>query len=292
MSYSGPAAGIFTLPAAVVGNGNFIGRIYRIKNNAGLALTLLAATGERISNLTSITIDSGSTAEIISTGSTTGTTWEIASLFKLQPSDNIRAAFSAVGCASCATYDTAATNTWVSITATEYNSLFSLSGIRSVGATTAQLNQQNSTVFSSSSTFSQNSLSLRLPAASFPVAMVVRTGYNTNPFIGGLKLKLSSTAQTSGYVDYPSSSATTPNAPFAIVANTLYYFVIKKPSTTSAFGQPSYIGFYQPSPVMLDFLSGTGGTVYYDGGDISNPTIAIPSLTPQFQVLATPNKLW
>lgn len=81
-----------TLPAAVSGAGNFIGRIYVIRNNYTAALTIAASTtlSEKIDGAASITLQPGYTVELISTGATTSgsTTWNVKNITQSGTSTN------------------------------------------------------------------------------------------------------------------------------------------------------------------------------------------------------------
>jgi hypothetical protein len=70
-----------TLPAAVAGAGNFLGRTYNIKNTGTFSVTITAAGLELISNqsgagVSTIVLPEGYYCMLISKGTTTGTTWE------------------------------------------------------------------------------------------------------------------------------------------------------------------------------------------------------------------------
>lgn len=82
VSYNGGGAGTITLPpAAAVGSGNFKGRIYTIKNTtAAQTLTVAADGSETIDGVASLTIASEYAVQVISTGATSGKTWEVVSL--------------------------------------------------------------------------------------------------------------------------------------------------------------------------------------------------------------------
>jgi hypothetical protein len=84
LAWNGSAAGTVTLPAALaVGSGNYQGRVYHIKNTGTATLTLAANGSELIDNqsgagVASVSLAPGYYAMIISKGTTTGTTWEVA----------------------------------------------------------------------------------------------------------------------------------------------------------------------------------------------------------------------
>ena len=83
VAYGGTDDGTLTLPAAMPGSGNFLGRIYHIKNTSDSTLIVAASGAELINNQTAtgvanITLAAGQYVALISKGTTTGTTWEVA----------------------------------------------------------------------------------------------------------------------------------------------------------------------------------------------------------------------
>lgn len=78
VAWNGTAAGTLTLPAAITGNGNFKGRLYFIKNtSSGFNLTLAANGSEQIDGAASISVPPGYSVNLVNTGATSGTTWEV-----------------------------------------------------------------------------------------------------------------------------------------------------------------------------------------------------------------------
>lgn len=100
VAYNGTANGTFNLPAAVSGTNNFGGRVYHFKNTSASSNLVIAANGaELIDNRTdvaSITLLPGYYCKIISKGTTTGSTWEIA----LIANNNSSVAYEAIGTSS------------------------------------------------------------------------------------------------------------------------------------------------------------------------------------------------
>lgn len=83
IAYNGAGNGTLTLPAALSGAGNFKGREYHFKNTGFGTLTVSANGSELIDNqgnINSIVIPSGYYAQIISKGTTSGSTWELSLL--------------------------------------------------------------------------------------------------------------------------------------------------------------------------------------------------------------------
>ena len=96
VAYTGNTNGTLTLPAAITGAGNFIGRTYHFKNTGTATLAIAASGTELIDNqsgagVSSVNVPPGYYAFFISKGLTTGTTWE---LILLSSSDNLPAAAS------------------------------------------------------------------------------------------------------------------------------------------------------------------------------------------------------
>lgn len=85
VAYNGSAAGTITLPAAISGTGNFKGRLYCIKNTSSSLLTVAASGSELIDGATTtdaatVIVPAGFYIELISKGTTTGSTWELSVL--------------------------------------------------------------------------------------------------------------------------------------------------------------------------------------------------------------------
>ncbi|CAH0206389.1 hypothetical protein [Chryseobacterium sp. Bi04] len=114
IAYSGNNNGTLTLPAAVTGSGNFIGRTYHFKNTGTATLSIAASGTELIDNqsgagVASISVPPGYYAFFISKGTVTNTTWE---LILLSSSNSLPAA------ASTYAFSTISTTTRQSLPAT------------------------------------------------------------------------------------------------------------------------------------------------------------------------------
>ncbi|MCQ9637331.1 hypothetical protein MP477_20470 [Chryseobacterium sp. WG23] len=114
IAYSGNSNGTLTLPAAVTGSGNFIGRTYHFKNTGTATLSIAASGTELIDNqsgagVASISVPPGYYALFISKGTVTNTTWE---LILLSSSNSLPAA------ASTYAFSTISTTTRQSLPAT------------------------------------------------------------------------------------------------------------------------------------------------------------------------------
>ncbi|RYZ37148.1 MAG: hypothetical protein EOP49_31955 [Sphingobacteriales bacterium] len=285
--FSGSANETLTLPAALAaGNGNFKGRVYKIKNNSNFQLKVDAAGAESINGEDMAILQSGAMLEIISTGLVSGTTWE--ALSGLQE-DALRKTLQLGSCASCAAYNAANSDSWVEITKAEYQLLlFSIPGAEAFGATAASMSSSSSDGFPSSATITQNFANgSTLPPGHYPLALSIRTGFYPPSNMTGLHLKLSNSSQSAGYAMFglPFSSA------LPAAGQTTYYFVLKRPSLRTAIGNYSNMAIYQSSSSQLGYIQAGGGTMYFSNGNTaypSNPT----SYTPLFQVLATGYRSW
>lgn len=82
LAYSAGTNGTLTLPAAISGAGNYLGRMYHFKNTGTATLTVAANGAEQIDNqsgagVPSVAVPPGYYAFFISKGTTSGTTWEL-----------------------------------------------------------------------------------------------------------------------------------------------------------------------------------------------------------------------
>lgn len=96
LAYNGSSNGILTLPSAINGSGNFMGRTYHFKNTGTAQLSVSTNGTELIDNqsgagITSVNVPPGYYAFFISKGTITGTTWE---LILLSSSDSLPVAAS------------------------------------------------------------------------------------------------------------------------------------------------------------------------------------------------------
>ncbi|WP_343624615.1 hypothetical protein [Flavobacterium lindanitolerans] len=83
VAYNGNSSGEITLPALINGSGNYKGRIYGIKNTSNSQLTIVPSGTEKIDGLTdisSVIVPPGYYVELISKGTTAGSTWELSML--------------------------------------------------------------------------------------------------------------------------------------------------------------------------------------------------------------------
>ncbi|WP_343610769.1 hypothetical protein [Chryseobacterium oranimense] len=111
MAFNGTAAAIFTLPAATAASpapGNISGRVYYIKNTGSAQLTITASGTELIDNqsgsgVANFKLNPAGYAMLISKGTTTGTTWELATFI-----DKTTSTIAALGATDSVTYTGAA----------------------------------------------------------------------------------------------------------------------------------------------------------------------------------------
>lgn len=287
--YNGAAAATFTLPPALAANsGNFKGRIYKIKNTGNGLLTIKPAANEKISTEVVALLYKGASLELINTGNTTGITWEAGAGLT---TDGIRNALEQGGCASCGNYDLAALNTWVQITAGEFDKV----GSALPGITTDGMRGSNviaTSAFTGSVSMTQNLYSpYQMAPSSYPVAVGFKTGPTAPLTISGMQLKLSSRNPFSGYIDYgPSLPAVS-----APAAQTFYYFVNKRPTQQSLSNAPSYLAIYQSASNQVGRIAtpvSSGSIIYYTNGNENSMYNTLPSVAPIFFVLSTTVKSW
>jgi hypothetical protein len=103
-----------------------------------------------------------------------------------------------------------------------------------------------------------------------------------------MKFKLSNTGQSSGYF----TLGTTLPTVSAVAAQTIYYYVLKRPTLISPTGAPSNMAVYQTATAQVGAVGSPFGTnSFFGSGDISNPNNS-STTTPLFQVMATAVKGW
>lgn len=135
VAYNGSANGTLTLPAAISGSGNYLGRVYHIKNTSLFSLTVAANGSEQLDNQTgagvaSITVQPGFAVMIISKGTTSGTTWEVVRTGS--PTQGVESARIVFGASSVSNASATAT---LNIASTSFNTIAN----STVGATTVSL---------------------------------------------------------------------------------------------------------------------------------------------------------
>jgi len=198
--------------------------------------------------------------------------------------DQIQAALTT----SQAAYIAAPTDTWVAVTATEYDAVLAgVTGAAYYGTPNATYSLAGFGGSFGSATLSVNSVnSTQVPATSYPIALRFKT------VSGGAsvaQLKFGATAQNS-YFNYLGATPT-----FTAVASGALYFVAKAPST--ALSSIGYIALYTSGcAIELCSVGGPGGSnVYYDNVNTANGnnlTTAMGNYQSNIQVIATPTKTW
>lgn len=277
VSYAGSSAGTITLPAAISGNGNFGGRIYRIRNASAQLLSVSANGAELISGNGQIRIPAGSIAELVSSGATSGSSWQVMTAStNTFTTDGIRGALNAAGCASCAAYDATAVNSWVAVTAAEYNAVantVNLPGVAKYGSTDAEVATPAGYHWGAGVTVGS------APGwASVAGLYLVAFKTNLSTTSTGIALKVGSSPST-GYTGYgsPVNSATAG----------LLYFVIKRPGATT--GTLGNIGIFNGTSTMG--LTSGASPMSYDLGNVSNLT-GSSSGAATVQVVGTAIRQW
>jgi hypothetical protein len=187
---------------------------------------------------------------------------------------------------SIAAYDAAAVNSWVNITATEYNNLLgNITGAAKYATPESYMNTSSSGGWSPDYTIGGSNNATKVPASSYIIAWSVRTGNGISSSLGS-KLKISA-SQTTGYTDY---GGTLPNIG-NIAANTRLYFVIKTPYMITP-ALPCYTAVYNALTFFLgNNTFATSGPEHYDAGDNANLTLSFPS-DSYSQVISTAVRQW
>lgn len=290
VEYAGTGHGNIYLPVAMSGSSNFQGRIYKIKNSSPNPLAIAPVNGETVNGNSVIIIAAGHTAEVMSTGATTGSTWDLLKAGALTYQfDGIRDALQRAGCASCARYDAAATDTWVDVSPAEFTAVGAMTGMNGYGASAANMSMTRTNGWSSFTVGPNTSDMTQFPAATYPVGFEMQSGSYSN--LAGIKLKFSTTSASSGFNPIPASGAVTPglNSGNSTLGQN-YYFILKKSSTPTSAGSASFIGFYSPSGIHIGNL-GSSTNVSYGVGDVSSLGSATP-VTNLIRVIGTATKQW
>ena len=193
--------------------------------------------------------------------------------------DKIRMSLSS----SVAAYDVAAINSWVSVTASEYNNLLSVvSGSAKYAESEIYMNTVPTGGWSPQRVIGGSNNMAKVPASSYIIGWSLRTGSNTSSSQNS-KLKIS-VSQTSGYTDYGSPLP----GIGTIAANTRVYFVLKAPYIIT----PPTLSYTAVYNFAMNFLGDApGGPEYYSLGDDSNlpSTFAGDSYS---QVICTSIRQW
>ncbi len=185
-----------------------------------------------------------------------------------------------LGCASCAAYDAAAVNDWVSVTAAEYTKLALISNASKSALTDAIISQNTTMALASNITYSQDPSQVKVPASSYIYVMQFRSGGSSNQTISGCKVKVASVI-TGPYTTV--GGAITTSASFNTY--TYYYFAMKRP-TYQTIASSQFAAFYTSCNI-----STIAGSLYYASGDVANPIYPYTN-TPYFQLISTTVKQW
>lgn len=203
--------------------------------------------------------------------------------------DAIRSALSQAGCSSCAAYDAAYQDYWVSITSTEYAQLAStVASASKYVASDGFMSQTPFSTYGTGFSATQGSSQSTVPANTYIYAFQYKPGGSaTSIYTTGLKLKMSSSL-TGSYSDIGPTMPSSSNSSSYVN----YYFVLKRPSIGSTGGSAKYIGFYDGGSARVGTT--TGGSNYAKIGDNSYFGVLVDaSFSNTFiQVLATYTKQW
>ena len=181
-------------------------------------------------------------------------------------------------------YQAAAQDTWVSITAYEYFNIYrNVGSIKKYYSSDYELNKYSLKIdsnYSQTATFSQ-----AMPANYYPIAVAISSGNNAPLSMAGIQLKLS-TLLFSNYYSFPSSGIVTCNSSSPMAANNTYYWVLKSP-TQKTLSETFAAAFF---PLINQSSSYLG----YDGGSFNGNSNYFVSTDYHsiIQFLATPIKSW
>ena len=272
-----PASGVINTPVIITGT-NFSPVLSENKvtfNGKEAVVTL--ATGTQLTATVPLLAATGPVAVIVK-----GLAAANQPIFTVQEIDKIRLAIST----SLVVYDAAATNTWINITAAEYENLITaVSGSAKYAASEGRMDLSPDYGWSNNSTIGGSNEALKVPASNYIIAWSVRTGGSSASSTSGCKLKISS-SQTTGYIDYGPSLPNISN----IATNTRLYFVLKKP-TTGTSNVPSYTAVFNGTLSLGNSVSILAVAEYFEAGDGPNlsSTVGADSYS---QVISTPTMQW
>lgn len=194
-----------------------------------------------------------------------------------KPIDLVRSALTTSGIA----YDNAIPDSWIKITAEEYNNLLTVvTQAVTSGATEPFMNMLPDNGWGMRVTTGGDAIVARVPASSYIIAWSIKTGILPSSSTGS-KLKVSA-LQKSGYANYGTPLPDIGSIP----ANTRVYFVIKQPSTLTP-PSPSYTAVYNFSEYFLGTLPGNPQYTANDDSNILGPSYAFSSF---YQVISTIKK--
>jgi hypothetical protein len=187
---------------------------------------------------------------------------------------------------SLASYQAAAVNSWVNVSAAEYSNLLTvISGTARYGMSEPYMGTSSSGGWSPDYTIGGNNNGVKVPASNYIIAWSVRTGNGISSSLGS-KLKVSA-SQTTGYTDYGNALPDVGN----IAVNTRVFFVLKTPYQLTP-ASASYLAMYNALTFFLGNNTVAGsGPENYGSGDTPNITLSFPA-DSYSQVIATPLRQW
>jgi hypothetical protein len=204
--------------------------------------------------------------------------------------DAIRGALAKAGCTNCSTYDAAAVNAWVHISANEYAQVALIVSSGKYVANDTYMNGTPQSGFYDNGTGVSLTMSTsgqtQVAANNFIVAFSIKTGGYTGAIANNLKLKRSITSISSGYSDV----GTFVTAPSSSTSNTRYYWVRKRPTTTVG-TSAAFIGCYHRGGSSMVGLLNVGAC-HSNSGDVNAFPATTTTHTPYIQVIGTPIKQW
>ena len=167
--------------------------------------------------------------------------------------DAIRGALAAGGCASCAAYDAAAVNNWIQVTAAEFAAAASTANIVGTGKRGSNDAALATTPTNSSTGTNTYFVApvLPIPASSYVIGFATTTGPSTGTVTTAkVKIQTTNNTLTGTYQDYGSTLPITTH-----VANTTYYFIIKRPTVATWAGGNTNYGIYCNTGLLFGVIT-------------------------------------
>jgi len=192
---------------------------------------------------------------------------------------------------SQASYNTAEANTWVQVTAAEYEAVATIAGAAKYGYPDTAMNGVPSAGEAGGNTVTTvPNAGTVLPGANYVIAMSF-IPYASSTSNNGVKLKYApSGTPTTGLADYPAYNSFTYNTT-NYTSGVRAFFVLKKPSKVLPAGS-FILGMYYQNGLSLGMVSATGRRRNGPGGDVYTGITASDTNGYPMQVIATSTKNW
>lgn len=208
--------------------------------------------------------------------------------------DAIRAALAAGGCASCAAYDAASVNQWVSVSASEYNQLGNFMTLNTAGDNDADI-ANNLSVWASFGNGTANPSSTesitgptyaQVPANNYVIAFAAIVGQQNSSV--GAHLKYANGSVFGSYFNDNGNLSVPGTTP----AGNMMYNVKKRPSSVIS-GSAAECGFYHGNNAFIGTYNNGGSSYsnYFSSGDGSSVAF-VDHRVFFYQARCTATKKW